>query len=830
MSAFPLPFESGNGRRRFEERRIELGQLFEKLPPHAAEAEYALLGSMIVEPRVCGEVLTTLAGPHDFYKPAHGVIYSILVELYDQYQSLDALQIVQKLRDKGVIDQVGGLEYIVELAESVPSAASYQHYARIVRDKAQLRRLIEASGKVIYDAYHADLPVEELLDAAERSIFDVAERKSEDRASLLKHLLEETYERLEKQEGEGVSGLRTGFHELDDMLNGLQKGEMIIVAARPSMGKAQPLDAKVLKPSGWTSMGELRVGDAVASVDGGASRVTGVYPQGARQVHRVTFADGRSAECCDEHLWRVWYRGWDGPRVLETGVLRTMLSKARYRNRLWIETFNGEFGSEEELPLDPWLLGFLLGDGALGGSSVRFSTADRENLEAVRAAVGQEMELQPAGGYNYRVRQAGGAHRIGVKGVNPNPLKQALVALGVWGCNAHEKFIPPTYLGGSRDARARLLAGLIDSDGWVESFGALRFATSSQRLAENVVSLMRSLGGTASIASKQTRYSYRGEVREGRVTYVCNLQHDAAREFATLPSKRARLDKGRQRKRRLNIRSIEPTRVTQTQCISVSHPSRLYVTDDYVVTHNTALALNMAENIAATERRPVAVFSLEMSKQQLAQRLLCSRSGVDSHKLRRNMLGRDDFQKLALTVGELAEAPMYIDDTPGLTLLGLRAKARRLAAQHQVQAIFVDYMQLMAAPGSESRQQEVSNISRGIKALARDLEVPVVCLSQLNRQAESREGHRPRMSDLRESGSIEQDADVVMMLHREDYFHKGDEEYEDTNVAEVIVNKQRNGPTGVVKLVFDGATTRFKNMAYGGEGGGYGGGGGGGGF
>ncbi len=132
-------------------------------------------------------------------------------------------------------------------------------------------------------------------------------------------------------------------------------------------------------------------------------------------------------------------------------------------------------------------------------------------------------------------------------------------------------------------------------------------------------------------------------------------------------------------------------------------------------------------------------------------------------------------------------------------------------------AIFVDYLQLMSQPGSESRQQEVSVISRGIKALARELEVPVICLSQLNRQAEGREGHRPRMSDLRESGSIEQDADVVMMLHREDYYHRGEEEYVDNNEAEVIIAKQRNGPTGVVKLQFDGQTTRFNNLAHGGD-------------
>jgi replicative DNA helicase len=157
---------------------------------------------------------------------------------------------------------------------------------------------------------------------------------------------------------------------------------------------------------------------------------------------------------------------------------------------------------------------------------------------------------------------------------------------------------------------------------------------------------------------------------------------------------------------------------------------------------------------------------------------------------------------------------MYIDDTPGLTLMTLRAKARRLAVQHDIQAIVIDYLQLMSAPSNagRNRQEEVAEISRGVKALARELSVPVICLSQLNRATEGREGHRPRLSDLRESGSIEQDADVVMMLHREDYYHRGEEDWEDNNIAEVIVVKQRNGPTGTVKLQFHGASTRFHNL------------------
>lgn len=226
----------------------------------------------------------------------------------------------------------------------------------------------------------------------------------------------------------------------------------------------------------------------------------------------------------------------------------------------------------------------------------------------------------------------------------------------------------------------------------------------------------------------------------------------------------------------------------------------------------TAFAMNIVEAVAANHRLPCAVFSLEMSKQQLAQRMLCSRAGIDAQKVRKGMLNAEEFRRLASVVVELSKAPIWVDDSPGLTTLELRAKARRLKNQHDVKLIMIDYMQLMDNPGPESRQQQISEISRGIKALARELSIPVIALSQLNRQSEGRDGHRPRMSDLRESGSIEQDADVVMLLHREDYYHT-EPDYMPDNIAEVIIAKQRNGPTGPVKLTFDNRTTSFKNLS-----------------
>jgi len=246
----------------------------------------------------------------------------------------------------------------------------------------------------------------------------------------------------------------------------------------------------------------------------------------------------------------------------------------------------------------------------------------------------------------------------------------------------------------------------------------------------------------------------------------------------------------------------------------------------------TALALNLAEQIAlggATpyaagdgERVPVGVFSLEMSKSSLVQRLISAYSGVDSHRLRTGQFSTDDLHhKIRPACESLERAPLYIDDTPALSVTALRARARRMKQRFGVRCVIVDYLQLLTSPGHgrESRQVEVSAISRGIKALARELRLPVVCLAQLNRGSEQREGNRPRMSDLRESGSIEQDADVVLLLHREAYYHQGDkawlEDNEDKiNEAELLVAKQRNGPTGIVRLVWDDRITRFKSRSH----------------
>jgi replicative DNA helicase len=483
MPGGPLSSGSGEGggrRRSFrreggggpnESQRRDIAALFGAEPPVAIEAEMGLLGAIIWDPKVIGDVVTIVRSGDDFSSPRHGRIYDAIVELYDRHATVDIVLLNQLLVDRSLVDAVGGLDYIVQLAEGVPSAANAVHWARVVREKATIRELIGAAGEILEEAHASRVPAQNVLESAEQKIFRIAQKREGGTFSTANELVNETMRMIEESEGRGFMGVRTGFHELDEMANGFQRGEMLVLAARPSMGK-------------------------------------------------------------------------------------------------------------------------------------------------------------------------------------------------------------------------------------------------------------------------------------------------------------------------------------------------------------TALALNLLEQVAQ-HGVPSVMFSLEMGKQQLIQRMLCALGRIDSQKMRKHMLGSDDYSRLLAACGEISKLPIYIDDTPGLSLLAMRSKARRLKERHGIGFIAIDYLQLMSSGTRvESRQLEVSEISRGIKAMARELDVPVLCLSQLNRAAEQREGHRPRMSDLRESGSIEQDADVVMMLHREEYYHKSDPNWADENpdkvgTAEVILAKQRNGPTGTVHLVWDGNTTRFKNQAYG---------------
>ncbi len=793
-------------------------ELPSRIPPHNLDAERAVLGAVLLEGREALPRVIEVLRASDLYTEAHRAIYETMLRLFDRGEPVDLITLGEELRRTDQLEFVGGPVALALLVEQASIAAHLMSYASIVRDMAVLRELIQTSTQIIGQAFDAKEDVQTLVDDAERTIFGLAERLLEGSALPVGKILKITFEYIERlyERKEHVTGVATGFEKLDRETSGFQPSDFIIIAGRPSMGKAQPLDARVKTVTGWKRMGDLGMGDELASIDGRRSRVSGVFPQGPRQAYRVTFSDGRATECCGEHLWRVHYRAWPEPRVLTTDQVAALLRATRYRHRLWIDTTSGDFGHAEPLPLDPWLLGVLLGDGKLSGSRLIFSPAAEQLLEQLAARVAPGFALRAAGGYDWRIVQAGGAHRAGVRGGAPNGLIEALRGLGLWSIRSEEKFIPETYRVASREARLALLRGVMDTDGWVERWGSARFCSTSERLARDVADLVRSLGGWCSVRSRTTTYrDARGEKKAGRRAFVCNIHYAEPKTMFSLSGKQARALVAPRHGRWPVFVSIEPTRVTETQCIAVTHPSRLYVTDDYVVTHNTAFALCIAQHVGIALRGKVLVLSLEMSAQQLVQRLLCSEAKVDSQAVRTGYLSPADWHRLTAAAGRLSEASIFIDDSPGLTVLEARAKARRMKAEHGLDLVIIDYLQLMRGRSNmENRQQEISEISRSLKALAKELNVPVVALSQLSRAVEARaqRDFRPQLSDLRESGALEQDSDLILFIYRQSVY-KDDVPPDEANLAEVIIGKQRNGPIGTVKVVFLPQYARFENAA-----------------
>ncbi|EKS9796919.1 MULTISPECIES: replicative DNA helicase [Burkholderia] len=786
-----------------------------KVPPHSVEAEQSVLGGLLLDNAAWDRIADFLS-QGDFYRYDHRIIYEHIGRLIASTRPADVVTVYEALTTSGKADDVGGLAYLNALAQNTPSAANIRRYAEIVRDRAVLRRLVSVADEISADAFNPQgKEVRQLLDEAESKVFSIAEEGARGNQGFLEigPLLTQVVERIDTlyhtANPSDVTGTPTGFVDLDRMTSGMHGGELIIVAGRPSMGKAQPLDARVRTLAGWKRMGELAVGDQLASADGAPSAVTGIYPQGERQVYRVRFSDGRSAECCDEHLWCVHYREWAKPRILSTAEIRTLLTRERYRNRLWIDMASGDFGHTEALPVDPWVLGALLGDGSMGGTAVRFSVKAEETLERMRARVDATLELEHAGRYDWRIkrRPAGSVSRPTV-----NPLKAALERLGVWGRTSYDKFIPREYLDAGKDARLDLLRGLLDTDGWVESWGTVRYSTASPQLARDVQELARSLGAWCQISEKATSFTSHGQRVAGVTAYVCTISHPDPQDLFLFEGKRERLASGRSRRKMPVIVGIEPTRRTATQCISVSHPSRLYVTDDYVVTHNTAFSMNIGEYVAVEYGLPVAVFSMEMPGTQLVMRMLGSIGRLDQHRMRTGRLTDEDWPKLTHAVQKMSEAQLFIDETGGLNPMELRSRARRLARQcGKLGLIIVDYLQLMSGSSQgENRATEISEISRSLKSLAKELDVPVIALSQLNRGLEQRPNKRPVMSDLRESGAIEQDADVILFIYRDEVYNP---DSPDKGTAEIIIGKQRNGPIGPVRLTFLGQYTKFDNFA-----------------
>ncbi len=802
------------------------GSEFERTPPHDLAAEQCVLGGMLMSKDAISDVMEVLS-PGDYYRPAHQLVHEAILDLYGRGEPADAVTVSDVLSKRGELGRVGGPTYLHTLMASVPTAANAGYYARIVRERAILRRLVEVGTRIVQLGYAGDANADELVDRAQAEVFAVTERRVSEDYLPLSEIMPGTLDEIEAigSRGGGMSGVPTGFADLDALTNGLHPGQMVVIAARPAIGKALALGTPLPTPAGWTTMGEVAAGDRLIGADGRpVTVVAATEVMHGRPCYEVEFSDGEIIVADGQHQWLTWTRAarrYDAqlrgrgknyahpvlPEVVTTEQIAATLrcpTVDRRPNHAVPAPPLIELPAAD-LPIPPYTFGAWLGDGHSAGA--RITAFDPEilmNIEgeglvvipqealhlyslrfpAESAVVPERIcivcgELfQPK---NEQVRTCGrvcGGKARFTSPPSPAPacrccggpatgqLPSSGLCLHCW--KAHgtlqaelrtqgvlgDKHIPTVYLRASAAQRRDLLAGLLDTDGTVTATGGVQLAVTNKRLAEEARELILSLGYRCTVSTKRV---------EGRseASSTCYMVNFTTEDEVFRLSRKQRLQKERlrhnpQRTRWRYIVAVRPVASRPVRCVQVDSADQLYLAGRSMVpTHNSTLALDLARASAVKHGLSTVIFSLEMSRNEITMRLLSAEARVPLHAMRTGQMGEDDWTRLARRMSEVVDAPLFIDDSPNMSMMEIRAKCRRLKQRQDLKLVIVDYLQLMSSPKRiENRQQEVSEMSRSLKLLAKEIDVPVIAISQLNRGPEQRTDKRPMLSDLRESGCL----------------------------------------------------------------------------
>ncbi|HTW02861.1 MAG TPA: replicative DNA helicase [Streptosporangiaceae bacterium] len=742
------------------------GDEFERTPPHDVAAEQCVLGGMLMSKDAISDVLEVIR-PADHYRPAHQIIHEIILDLYGRGEPADAVTVANELTKRGEIGRVGGAPYLHTLIACVPTAANAGYYARIVRERAILRRLVEAGTRIVQLGYSGDGDADEIVDRAEAEVYGVTDRRVSEDYRPLSEIMPGALDEIEAigSRGGALTGVPTGFADLDALTNGLHPGQMIVIAARPALGKAVALDTPLPTPAGWTTMGEVRPGDHLIGADGRPTRVLAATEiMTGRPCYEVTFSTGEVIVADARHQW-LTHRG-TAAEVLTTEQIAARAGAGR--PGLSVPACRPLDLPDAELPVSPYALGVWLG--------VFYAQQ--------RGSAIPEHEI---------------AMRVEAEGV------PSLSDISLPGPAAGR--IPEQYLRAGESQRRALLAGLLDVAGIVLRSGEIMLRAAAAGLARDVRELIIGLGypcpAPAARGGGQTPASHAVRFVAGDQVFLLSRKQQRHKELSCHDHRSTR------QRRIVDVRPV-PSR--PVRCVQVDSPDHLYLAGRGMIpTHNSTLALDLARAASVKGGLTAVIFSLEMGRNEITMRLLSAEARVPLHSMRTGQMGEDDWARLARRMSEVVDAPLFIDDSPNMSMMEIRAKCRRLKQRHDLRLVIIDYLQLMSSPKRvENRQQEVSDLSRSLKLLAKELDVPVVAVAQLNRGPEQRTDKRPLLADLRESGSIEQDSDVVILLHREDAYEK---ESPRAGEADFIVAKHRNGPTATVTVAFQGHYSRFADMA-----------------
>ena len=744
-----------------DQGRVDL----DRTPPQDVVAEQCVLGAMLLSKDAIADVVEVVR-PADFYRPAHQTVYDSILDLYGRGEPADPVTVAAELTRDGTLAKIGGAPYLHTLIASVPTAANAAYYAEIVRERAVLRRLVEAGTKIVQLGYGAaggmGGDVDDVVDRAQQAVYDVTERRTSEDYIRLEDVLQQAFDEIEAMGSRGtdIYGVPTGFRELDELTNGLHEGQLIVVAGRPGLGKALALDTPLATPSGWTTMGEVRVGDRLIGADGRATTVVAATEvMTDRPCFEVVFNDGEVIVADGSHQWLTSSSSGQAPAICTTEQIAASVRAGHHVSN----TTPFALPEAGDLVVPPYVLGVWV---AVDDSDVEHDVA-----------MFISGELQCA------------SH-------NATALKQLAA-----------RRIPSVYLRASVEQRRALLAGILDAAGAVTASGAVELSCHDEHLVRDVKELLATLGYTSVITS------YGGSHNQAwALTFFA--EDDVFRvEHKKLVHKESR-GPGRACARRRSITSVRRVDSVPVRCVQVDNADHLYLAGRGMVpTHNSTIGMDFLRAASIKNQLTSVLFSLEMSRSEITMRLLSAEAQILLSHLRTGQMTDQDWNRLARRMGEIAQAPMFIDDSPNMSMMEIRAKARRLKQRHDLRLIVVDYLQLMSSPKRvENRQQEVAEMSRSLKLLAKELDVPVVAISQLNRGAEQRQDKRPQMADLRESGAIEQDADMVILLHREDAYER---ESPRAGEADLIVAKHRNGQTKDVVVSSQLHYSRFVDMQQG---------------
>jgi replicative DNA helicase len=784
-----------------------------KVPPSSVQAEQSVLGSLMLDNQTWDSVADKLI-ESDFYRRNHQLIFKVIEQLAEKLMPFDIVTLSDALRAMGELDAIGGIPYLSVLVEDTPTAANIIAYADIVKDKAVLRELIHVGTEISNAAFHPEgRETADLLEYAERQVFKIAEQRQKNQGGFvsIKPLLAQTVAKIEKlyaQEG-SITGASTGFTDFDELTSGLQPADLVIVAGRPSMGKCFGKGTQILMYSGDTkAVEDIQVGDLLMGDDSTPRQVLSLA-RGQEAMYWVRQNKGLDYRVNASHILSLKRSRNDGKHkngdVLNVSVNDYLAASDKFHSNYKGYKVAVEF-AEQDLLVCPYFLGLWLGDGV--SAAVDIATTDTEVVAYLREYAArlnlhlvEKLATDKAGKAKCPLYSISSC----IKGNHQNhfSLQKLLRELGV----LNNKHIPQAFLINSRANRLQLLAGLIDSDGhYASQYKVYEITQKNAELAQQIKFLCDSLGFRTSLIAKQASIKSIGyQSTVYRVRFSGNISDIPVK----VVRKKAAVWTSHRTWQHTGIQ-LEYDKVDDYYGF-VCDGNRLFLLSDMTVVHNTTVAMNIAENVALKTDKPVLVFSMEMPADALAMRMMSSLGRIDQHKVRTGKLADEDWPRLTSAISLLANTKLFIDDTPALSPTEVRARARRVAREHgQIGLVVVDYLQLMQSPSSgDNRVQQISDISRGLKALAKELNAPVVALSQLNRNLEQRPNKRPVMSDLRDSGAIEQDADLIVFVYRDEVYNP---ESPDKGIAELIIGKQRNGPLGTVRLTFLGQYTRFENF------------------